>query len=768
MTTGVACPPIVLAFILNNGTPAVNGSILTQVGGLNEATYQDVNLTIPLPNPIPLNARGEVSDDNGTSQQLFLIPNIVYTFTLFDGSGNQIWSKPYVNGIQIIETQDSIGNLLYPPLSSEGGSVVNPWYPYGVVDRYGTNTTPGTTDMTTAVQAAVNANVGQVKFFDAIYVVGAPIATPASGVAISNPVVFQGQGFGTVLLDKTQTVNVTSYSCNMFTSFAAVEYITFKDLTLDGACNNANPGTGDSSEIAMVKITAAAKVTFNNVKLTRYCGGFGGTAKAISASFWEAIVIHNAAKTSFLNCLFADNHYEMVLVWNAPASHNEVLVDGFLELNTGTPNAHSAFDINGGHVTVVNSVWNNTGTNSQLNIQVAESVRVANNAFLSMQPGAAAQCNIGQDTFPYNSNVLVENNYFLNANSAAISVGAGSSIAIRGNVIDTPGNYGIKFTAAATDFATFNIEYPEWPAPATSGSNSITIESNIINAVSNSGSISTGIYFHTVSVNGGFWFKDVRIRGNTVTAGSPPNNTFFGLRLDDMQDLVIRDNWLQYTDNGVVFETLCQNVLIDGNTFSSVPPNQQSDIIWIGAFTSSNVKIRNNQFDSFPVGQTPTVDVFAGTVSGLDVIDNVGIHPTLPVTASGATSYVARQTRQFQVTSAPAAGDYGINDVVKNVPTAGSPGEYICIVPGSFGVALSCTATGATPNDFFTCNAIGQIHVGQHFKVAGAGVAAADLTCTCVYITGSTFYIDQVISTSVTNAVMTLVAPTFVKSANYT
>lgn len=46
----------------------------------------------------------------------------------------------------------------YPILPIEGATVVNGLLPYGHVLRYGTNTTPGTTDLTTAIQAALDAN----------------------------------------------------------------------------------------------------------------------------------------------------------------------------------------------------------------------------------------------------------------------------------------------------------------------------------------------------------------------------------------------------------------------------------------------------------------------------------------------------------------------------------------------------------------------------------------------------------------------------------
>src|SRR4029077_20724553 len=102
MATGVACPLIIPQVFSNQGVPAVGGSVLTQVGGINTATYSDIGLTTPLPNPIPLNSRAEVSTSAGASSQLFLTPNTVYTSTLSDALGNTLWTAPYVNGGQAV------------------------------------------------------------------------------------------------------------------------------------------------------------------------------------------------------------------------------------------------------------------------------------------------------------------------------------------------------------------------------------------------------------------------------------------------------------------------------------------------------------------------------------------------------------------------------------------------------------------------------------------------------------------------------------------
>jgi len=85
-----ASPPSILQFFDNRGNPCAGGSVLTQVSNVNYATYQDAAGATPLPNPIPLNSRGEISNASGVSCQLFLVQGVVYTFTLFDSAGNQL------------------------------------------------------------------------------------------------------------------------------------------------------------------------------------------------------------------------------------------------------------------------------------------------------------------------------------------------------------------------------------------------------------------------------------------------------------------------------------------------------------------------------------------------------------------------------------------------------------------------------------------------------------------------------------------------------
>jgi hypothetical protein len=98
MTTGVLAPNPILQFFDNAGNPMVGGTLLLKVGGVDTAGYSDVGLTTALPNPITLNARGEVATAAGASSQLFLTPATTYTMTLSDANGNQIWEATTVAG----------------------------------------------------------------------------------------------------------------------------------------------------------------------------------------------------------------------------------------------------------------------------------------------------------------------------------------------------------------------------------------------------------------------------------------------------------------------------------------------------------------------------------------------------------------------------------------------------------------------------------------------------------------------------------------------
>lgn len=114
-------------------------------------TYQDAGLTTPHTNPV-------VADSAGRLPAIYLDPSVQYRVTFTDADDVEIYPAIDPVNDQIL-SQEVIGRYLYPRTAAEIAASVTPvdWqYPECYIDRYGTNTTPGTTDMTDAIQTAVD------------------------------------------------------------------------------------------------------------------------------------------------------------------------------------------------------------------------------------------------------------------------------------------------------------------------------------------------------------------------------------------------------------------------------------------------------------------------------------------------------------------------------------------------------------------------------------------------------------------------------------
>lgn len=148
------------------GIPLPGGKLFTYVAGTStpQATYIDSTQTTPNSNPVILNSNGQAN--------VWFVIGQTYKVVLQDAFSNQIYSVDQIPGgatasqIIAVLTQQVLGGILYPVTPAETaagitvgvlpGSIVNSFYPPGNVDRYGTNSIPGTTSMAAAFQAAIN------------------------------------------------------------------------------------------------------------------------------------------------------------------------------------------------------------------------------------------------------------------------------------------------------------------------------------------------------------------------------------------------------------------------------------------------------------------------------------------------------------------------------------------------------------------------------------------------------------------------------------
>jgi hypothetical protein len=196
----------------------------------------------------------------------------------------------FVGGSSILPTsrvpaQAGTGALLYPQTSAESAAGVTPTNYYcsvGNVLRYGTNTTPGTTDMSTAFQAAFNQ---QAKGGAAIY---APTGTYRIASVISTssaaPFALYGDGMG-----KTVIIKSVDADCFVVTnSSASHNQITISDLTISpGVAMNAG------SALNLTCTGNIPSVTLRNVMIL--CGG--------ASVFGYGVKLHNCGEVE-MNRLF--------------------------------------------------------------------------------------------------------------------------------------------------------------------------------------------------------------------------------------------------------------------------------------------------------------------------------------------------------------------------------------------------------------------------------------------------------------------------------
>lgn len=113
-------------------------------------TYTSSALSTPNANPV-------VADSEGVFAPIYLNPTITYKLTLTTSADVLIYTVDPVN--DVVLSQAIIGGYLYTITAAETSASVTPVnyaYPPGNLLRYGTNTTPGTTDMTDAIQAALD------------------------------------------------------------------------------------------------------------------------------------------------------------------------------------------------------------------------------------------------------------------------------------------------------------------------------------------------------------------------------------------------------------------------------------------------------------------------------------------------------------------------------------------------------------------------------------------------------------------------------------
>jgi hypothetical protein len=121
-----------------------------------QAVYSDISLATPHTQPVE-------ADAGGKFPKIYLSPNVEnnYACLITTAAGVQIYREDDIDRFSVSTTE--VYNASNPITAAETAinltnADLNRRYPAGHVYRYGTNTVPGTTDMTTALQRAMDCN----------------------------------------------------------------------------------------------------------------------------------------------------------------------------------------------------------------------------------------------------------------------------------------------------------------------------------------------------------------------------------------------------------------------------------------------------------------------------------------------------------------------------------------------------------------------------------------------------------------------------------
>jgi hypothetical protein len=251
--------------------------------------YANATLATPLANPLS-------ADPSGTFPAIYLDPSVVYRVQIKTSTGVLISdTDPYVVPSSITGlTAQFIGGLLYPVTAAEQAlSVVptNQQYPVGHVYRYGANTTPGVTDMTSIINTAARVcrqgnYTLQIPTYDTLIVTNSLNFTNLNVKGLGSPF---GGARGIRANGQFDVITLTQAG-----GFA--EYV-ITDLVVDGG--NPSQTAGRTGDIISLKKASPAHpylVTFINCSFSN--------AQA------RSIYIERGGYTSFfhVHCLGAGSH----------------------------------------------------------------------------------------------------------------------------------------------------------------------------------------------------------------------------------------------------------------------------------------------------------------------------------------------------------------------------------------------------------------------------------------------------------------------------
>lgn len=403
------------------------------------------------------------ADAAGVLPVIYLDPTVTYKTEVYDQ--NDVLQPEYGAdpANEQLLSQSIIGELLYPQTQAEIDAGVTPTnysYEPGDIRRYGTNTTPGTTDMTAALNSALLSNdAGTVTLQGEVYAV-----VGASGYTLTVPASIRIVGVQGVTIIRLLS---SATDTNMLGRAGASSEFYMEGVTLDG-----NKATVSAVNVNGLYLPEANRVisrrnTYKNLNDTG--SEVGGTAiytnnttlcellESSGDTFAdiEAYCVNNA-KTLFN--IFRDATVSGIIksclningqTVGLNALTKTSITNNVISCDSSFSSALSVLSLLGDDIECTGNKINGGGTQIVVHDQAATSLTLRNylvsGNFLWNAKGDAIQVNQTSATYGdnYNQSVVVTDNHIYQPAGSGISaigayVGSGSllgSLVIGGNVI---------------------------------------------------------------------------------------------------------------------------------------------------------------------------------------------------------------------------------------------------------------------------------------------------------------------------------------------